>query len=56
MSRPYPSTVEDFRVFYRNYPKEELLEALAQLHVTNLEQFKELTKLRKLLAEAEQRP
>lgn len=51
MSRPYPSTVEDFRVFYRNYQKEELLEALAQLHVTNLEQFQKIQALKKELSD-----
>ncbi|MNT93149.1 hypothetical protein D3C72_2345550 [compost metagenome] len=51
MSRPYPSTVEDFRVFYRTYPKEELLEALAQLHVTNLEQLQKIQALEKELSD-----
>lgn len=51
MSAPYPSTVEDFRVFYRNYPKQELLEALAQLSVTNIKQASRIRSLLKELSD-----
>lgn len=40
-----PKTVEDLKERYKRHSKEELLEAVAQLHVTNLEQFKKIDAL-----------
>lgn len=51
MSTSYPSTAEDFRRVYGGHRKEELLHAVADLHVINLEQLKQIEALKKELSD-----
>lgn len=43
---PYPSTFEDFIKHYKTHSREELVQAVADLHVRNLELAQELQSLR----------